>query len=103
MFPLEVKLEGKVVLKHKTVKMCISSLLLSMISFPASHVNKVGMGDDGESICVIFRIWLWMRHRVLELERLDQGRHEDEETVLCKALAHADPAIKEVQCRKLDG
>ena len=102
MFPLEVKLEGKVVLKHKTVKMCISSLLLSMISFPASHVNKVGMGDDGESICVIFRIWLRMRNRVLKLESLHQCGHEDEETVLRQTLAHADPATKEVQCRKLD-
>ena len=87
-----VEVRGKVELKHKTVKICISSSLIS----PQSHVHPVRVRYDSEAISVVARVRLGVMKRILKLELLHQAGHEDEESVPGQALPHADSATNTI-------
>ena len=54
-------------------------------------IDIVRVGNHSEAICEVGGVWLGLVQRVVKLEALHQGRHEDEEAVRGEAHPHADP------------
>ena len=66
----------------KYVLYCILSCL---------YIDIVRLRNYREAVCKVFRVWLWMRLRIVKPQILDQCCHEDEQTVPGEALPHAHP------------
>ena len=54
-------------------------------------IDIVRVGNHSEAVCEVSGVWLGLVQRVVKLEALHQGRHEDEEGVRGEAHPHADP------------
>ena len=58
---------------------------------PPLDIDIVRVGNHGIVVCEVSGAWLGLVQRVVKLEALHHGRHEDEEGVRGEAHPHADP------------
>ena len=56
-------------------------------------IDIVRVGNHSEAVCEVSGVWLGLVQRVVKLEALHHGRHEDEEGVRGEAHPHADPPM----------